>query len=148
MPKAPSYQIEEALKNVLQTNISAVSSAQIRRVLDLSGADKGTAGVVISVADNGGFSAAATRTVISCTAEVVCYTHLEDDLDGEVFDSLVSQALIALQGATYVLEGWRVALPSGYGSWSVARTGTDGSFRQAALTATVHLHQYTLNTPN
>ena len=132
-----AYQIEAAVVDALKYSVSAVSASQIRQVLDLSGEYKDGAGVVVSVSDLGAYNG---NSVLKQTQTVVtCYTHLDADLNGDLLRSLASQAFSVLTNMTYTLQGWQVALPAGYGNYSISAQGTDGSYRQLTLTATQHL---------
>ena len=141
MSKAPAIQIKEQIVAHLQTFAGSasdsgfsidVSSDQIRGILDLSGAPKGLFGITVSAEDQGDWAGNTGRILVSIKPSITVFTHLDEDLDGAVCDSLVSDVLTIMQSMVYNLEGWNVAWN---GNWQITDTAMDNSFRQVVLSA-------------
>lgn len=139
--KAPAIQIKEQIVEHLKSHAGSASESgfsidvpedQIRGILDLSGAPKGLFGITVSAEDQGDWAGNTGRILVSIKPSITIFTHLDEDLDGALCDSLVSDVLTIMQSMVYDLEGWNVAWN---GNWQVTDTAMDTSFRQAVLTA-------------
>lgn len=136
MTKAPAIQIKEAIVAHLQGMIGSytlpIPSTQIRGILDLSGTPKDAYGITVSATDEGDWNGAHERILIRIVPSITVFTHLEEDQDGSLADSLVTDTLSIMQSIQYNLEGYYVASK---GNWSVTDTQMDNSFRQITLSA-------------
>jgi hypothetical protein len=65
---------------------------------------------------------------------ITVFSHLDEDVDGSLCDSLASDTLEIMQSIAYQLDGWYVAWN---GNWQIADTTMDGAFRTVVLTATL-----------
>lgn len=134
--KAPAIQIKEAIVAHLRGMIGEYSlpipDTQIRGILDLSGTPKDAYGLTVSATDEGDWTGAHERVLIRITPTITVFTHLEEDQDGSLADSLVTDTLSIMQSIQYNLEGYHVA---SNGNWSVTDTQMDASFRQITLSA-------------
>ena len=136
MTKAPAIQIKEAIVAHLQGEVGSytlpIPSTQIRGILDLSGTPKDAYGITVSAVDEGDWNGAHERILIRITPTITVFTHLEEDQDGSLADSLVTDTLSIMQSIQYDLDGYYVA---SNGNWSVTDTQMDASFRQITLSA-------------
>lgn len=134
--KSPATQIKEAIVAHLQGMINEYSipipQTQIRGALDLSGTPKDAYGITVSASDEGDWAGNTGRVLVSIKPTITVFSHLDEDQDGSLCDSLASDTLDIMQSIKYSLEGWYVAWN---GNWQVTDTMMDGSFRQYVLSA-------------
>lgn len=136
MTTAPATQIKNAIVAHLQGMVGSytlpIPSTQIRGILDLSGTPKDAYGITVSAVDEGDWNGAHERILIRITPTITVFTHLDEDIDGSLADSLVTDTLSIMQSIQYDLDGYYVASK---GNWSVTDTQMDASFRQITLSA-------------
>ena len=134
--KAPAIQIKEAIVAHLQGMVGdythPIPTTQIRGILDLSGTPKDAYGITINATDEGDWTGAHERILIRIVPTITVFTHLDEDMDGSLADSLVTDTLSIMQSIEYQLDGYQVASK---GNWSVTDTQMDSSFRQVVLSA-------------
>lgn len=109
-----------------------IPATQIRGILDLSGTPKDVYGITVSAEDQGDWAGNTGRILVSIKPSITVFTHLDEDADGSLADSLVSDVLSIMQSIQYTLDGWYVAWT---GNWAVTDTAMDNSFRQIVLSA-------------
>ena len=109
-----------------------IPATQIRGILDLSGTPKDVYGITVSAEDQGDWAGNTGRILVSIKPSITVFTHLDEDADGSLADSLVSDVLSIMQSIQYTLDGWTVAWN---GNWAVTDTAMDNSFRQIVLSA-------------
>ena len=136
--KAPAVQIKEAIVNHLHGMIGfytlPIPETQIRGILDLSGTPKDVYGITVSSEDLGDHAGNTGRILVDIQPRITVFSHLDEDIDGALCDSLVSDTLSIMQSIAYSLDGWYVAWN---GNWAVTDTSMDNSFRQIVLSATL-----------
>jgi hypothetical protein len=136
MTTAPATQIKNAIVAHLQGMVGSytlpIPSTQIRGILDLSGTPKDAYGITVSAVDEGDWNGAHERILIRITPTITVFTHLDEDIDGSLADSLVTDTLSIMQSIQYDLDGYYVASK---GNWSVTDTQMEASFRQITLSA-------------
>lgn len=134
--KAPAIQIKEAIVAHLQGMVGdythPIPTTQIRGILDLSGTPKDAYGITVNATDEGDWTGAHERILIRIVPTITVFTHLDEDMDGSLADSLVTDTLSIMQSIEYQLDGYVVASK---GNWSVTDTQMDNSFRQVVLSA-------------
>ena len=142
MTQAPAIQIKEAIVAHLRSYTGSnsesagfsidIPATQIRGILDLSGTPKDVYGITVSAEDQGDWAGNTGRILVSIKPSITVFTHLDEDADGSLADSLVSDVLSIMQSIQYTLDGWYVAWT---GNWAVTDTAMDNSFRQIVLSA-------------
>lgn len=140
---APATQIKNAivahLRGAVNSYTLPIPETQIRGILDLSGTPKDVYGITVSTEDLGDHAGNTGRILVDIKATITVFSHLDEDVDGSLCDSLTSDTLDIMQGITYNLDGW---VSYWNGNWSVTDTMMDNSFRQNVLTATIPIGRY------
>lgn len=135
---APAVQIRDAIVRHLRGMIGSYSlpipETQIRGILDLTGTPKEAYGITISAEDLGDHAGNTGRVLVDIQPRITVFSHLDEDVDGTLCDSLASDTLEIMQSITYALDGWYVAWR---GNWSITETTMDNAFRQTVLSATL-----------
>ena len=138
MSTAPAVQIRDAIVRHLRGMIGAyalpIPETQIRGTLDLSGTPKEAYGITVSAEDMGDHAGNTGRVLVDIQPRITVFSHLDEDVDGTLCDSLASDTLEIMQSITYALDGWYVAWR---GNWSITETTVDNAFRQVVLSATL-----------
>lgn len=138
----PAQQIKAAivahLRGVCGGFTLPIPQEQIRGLLDVSGTPRDAYGIVVSCEDLGDHFGNTGGVLVDVRPSITIYTHINEDEDGGLCDAIASDVLGAMQSIAYILEGWLVAWN---GSWTVADTTMDGSYRQIALSATLPLNR-------
>jgi hypothetical protein len=135
---SPAVQIRDAIVRHLRGMIGAyqlpIPETQIRGTLDLSGTPKEAYGITVSAEDMGDHAGNTGRVLVDIQPRITVFSHLDEDVDGSLCDSLASDTLEIMQSIAYQLDGWYVAWN---GNWQIADTTMDGAFRTVVLTATL-----------
>lgn len=135
---APAVQIREAIVAHLRGMIGSYSlpipETQIRGILDLTGTPKEAYGITVSAEDLGDHAGNTGRRLVDIKPTITVFSHLDEDADGVLCDTLASDTLEIMQSIAYALDGWYVAWR---GNWQIADTTMDGAFRTVVLTATL-----------
>lgn len=135
---APAVQIRDAIVRHLRGMIGSyalpIPETQIRGTLDLSGTPKEAYGITVSAEDMGDHAGNTGRVLVDIQPRITVFSHLDEDVDGTLCDSLASDTLEIMQSITYALDGWYVAWR---GNWSITETTMDNAFRQTVLSATL-----------
>jgi len=138
MQQAPATQIKDAIVAHLRGMTGSFSlpipETQIRGILDLSGTPKDVYGITVNAEDLGDHAGNTGRVLVDIKPTITVFSHLDEDQEGTLCDSLASDTLTIMQSIKYSLDGWLVAWN---GNWQVADTSMDNSFRQTVLTATL-----------
>jgi len=141
----PAIEVRDAILSMLAAadSLSDLPDGSIRAKLDVSGVPRGPASVIVSARDLGNHNGIPGRILVDVQAIVQIMTHLDEDQDGALADSLMSAAMAALGGATaasYSLNGWEVGYP---GQWASdePHIDSDGVFRVCRLSATLFLQK-------
>ena len=140
--KAPATQVKEAivshLRGVCNSFTMPIPQEQCRGILDLTGTPRDAYGIVVGCEDLGDHAGNTGRILVDVKPVITVFTHLNEDEDGSLCDSLAADALDAMTGIQYALDGWRVAWN---GNWAITDSGMDGSYRQVVLSATLPLNR-------
>lgn len=138
MTASPATQIKEAivahLRGMIGSYTLPIPQTQIRGILDLSGTPKDVYGITINAEDLGDHAGNTGRVLVDIKPTITVFSHLDEDQDGTLCDSLASDTLTIMQSIQYKLDGWCVAWN---GNWVVTDTMMDNSFRQIVLSATL-----------
>ena len=140
--QSPAAQIKSAIVRHLRGCAGGFSLPipveQIRGTLDVSGTPREAYGLVVSVEDLGDHDGWNTgRVLVDVRATITAYTHIEEDADGVLCDSLAAETLEAMQGIQYNLNGWLVHYN---GNWGASDVSMDGAYRSITLAATLPLN--------
>jgi len=140
---APATQIKNAivahLKGAVASYTLPIPETQIRGTLDISGTPKDVYGITVSTKDLGDHAGNTGRILVDVEATLTIFSHLDEDPDGSLCDSLTSDTLQIMQGIEYALDGWHVYWN---GNLQVTDTMMDNSFRQNVLTTTIPIGRY------
>ena len=135
---APATQIKEAivahLKGMIASYSLPIPETQIRGLLDLSGTPKEAYGITVGAEDLGDHAGNTGRVLVDIKPTITVFSHLDEDPDGSLCDSLTADTLAIMQTIQYKLDGWKVYWN---GNWSITDTAMDNSFRQMILSATL-----------
>ena len=139
---APATQIKNAivahLRGAVNSYTLPIPETQIRGILDLSGTPKDVYGITVNVEDEGDWAGNTGRILVRIKPTITIFSHLDEDVDGSLCDSLTSDTLQIMQSITYNLDGWIV---SWNGNWQVTDTVMDNSFRQNVLTTILQINK-------
>jgi hypothetical protein len=139
---SPAVQIKNALidylRNVAGNFTLPIPAEQIRGILDISGTPKDAYGIIVNCADLGDHFGNTGRVLVDCKPTICVYTHLDEDKDGTLLDSLAGDVLESVLGIMYSLDGWRVCWR---GNWQTSGLTIDGAYRQVELSATLPLNR-------
>lgn len=140
---APSEQVKAAIVDYLRGMSGGfaqpIPDTQIRGMLDLSGTPKDAYGIIVACDDLGEHGGMNNHGIlIDVRPRVLIFTHLNEDEDGSLCSSLVSDVLSCLRRLTYSLDGWHVAWT---GNWATTPPVMDGSYRQCELSAMLPLNR-------
>ena len=135
---APATQIKEAivahLRGMIGSYTLPIPETQIRGILDLSGTPKDAYGITVGAEDLGDHAGNTGRILVDIRPTITVFSHLDEDQDGSLCDSLATDTLAIMQTISYSLDGWKVYWN---GNWSITDTAMDSSFRQMVLSATL-----------
>lgn len=140
---APATQIKNAivahLRGAVNSYTLPIPETQIRGILDLSGTPKDVYGITVNVEDLGDHAGNTGRILVDVKATITVFSHLDEDVDGSLCDSLTSDTLQIMQSITYKLDDWVVYWN---GNWQVTDTVMDNSFRQNVLSTIIPIGRY------
>ncbi len=140
---APATQIKNAivahLRGAVNSYTLPIPETQIRGILDLSGTPRDIYGITVSTEDLGDHAGNTGRILVDVKATITIFSHLDEDVDGSLCDSLTSDTLQIMQSITYKLDDWVVYWN---GNWQVTDTVMDNSFRQNVLSTTIPIGRY------
>lgn len=140
---APATQIKNAivahLRGAVNSYTLPIPETQIRGILDLSGTPKDVYGITVSTEDLGDHAGNTGRILVDVKATITVFSHLDEDVDGSLCDSLTSDTLQIMQSITYKLDDWVVYWN---GNWQVTDTVMDNSFRQNVLSTIIPIGRY------
>lgn len=140
---APATQVKNAivahLRGAVNSYTLPIPETQIRGILDLSGTPKDIYGITVSTEDLGDHAGNTGRILVDVKATITVFSHLDEDVDGSLCDSLASDTLQIMQSITYKLDDWVVYWN---GNWQVTDTVMDNSFRQNVLSTTIPIGRY------
>ena len=139
---APAQQIREEILRHLHGAINSfclpIPLEQIRALLDASGTPKETYGILVTASDLGDHAGCAGRVLVDVQAQILVYTHVNDDADGALADALATDILNVMPSIQYGLDGWLVSYN---GNWSQSDAVMMDNFRQITLSATIPIQK-------
>lgn len=142
MSMAPAYQIRQEILRHLHGAVGSFSLPipieQIRGILDASGTPKETFGILVSVTDLGDHAGCTGRILVDVQPQILVYTHINDDPDGSLADSLATDVLNIMPSIQYGLDGWLVSYN---GNWTATDAVMMDNFRQITLSAQIPLQR-------
>lgn len=113
-----------------------LDEGQIREVLDVSGQPKDLAGITVGVADKGDHPGCVGRVLVDVEPTVTIWTHINDDADGSLCNTIAGAVLADITSITYNCPSWKVAFK---GSWSMTAPTAAEAYRAIRITATLPL---------
>lgn len=112
---------------------------QVRGVLDVTGTPKDAWGIVVDCEDLGDHGGMDTgRVLVDVRPTLTVYTHIDEDADGIMCDSLAAEALESVRTLAYSLSGW---LCHYSGLWTASGPAMNGAYRVIELAATLPLNR-------
>lgn len=139
---APATQVKNAIVAHLRGAVASytlpIPETQIRGILDVTGTPKDVYGITVNVEDEGDWAGNTNRILVRIHPTITVFSHIDEDPDGSLCDSLTSDTLQIMQDIQYGLDGWIV---SWNGAWAVTDTVMDSSFRQNVLSAILPINK-------
>ena len=130
----PAIPIRDALITAIRAAGTGLPANQIRAAMDVSDVPRGPAALVVSCADLGGHNGMRTRILVDVRATITIATHLDEDQDGSLSDSIINAVIPVLYQFNPELQGWAIRHIT---PWETSEPFADGSFRQTSIVSTM-----------